>query len=96
MCPFPWTIVLPLVCEFVCVFVRDCRAKTKGTSWLLIATLQLQQRPPTLPAKVTRMASTMQLEFSQAMSDFKNMFPDMDRDVIDDDDDALLLQPLPA
>uniref|UniRef100_A0A2M4ASP7 Putative ubiquitin-conjugating enzyme n=1 Tax=Anopheles triannulatus TaxID=58253 RepID=A0A2M4ASP7_9DIPT len=29
------------------------------------------------------MASTMQLEFSQAMSDFKNMFPDMDRDVIE-------------
>ncbi|KAM7355275.1 CUE domain-containing protein 1 isoform 1-T2 [Cochliomyia hominivorax] len=29
------------------------------------------------------MASTMQLEFSQAMSDFKTMFPDMDRDVIE-------------
>ncbi|XP_058053707.1 CUE domain-containing protein 1 [Anopheles bellator] len=29
------------------------------------------------------MASTMQLEFSQAMSDFKNMFPEMDRDVIE-------------
>lgn len=29
------------------------------------------------------MASTMQLEFSQAMSDFKIMFPDMDRDVIE-------------
>jgi CUE domain len=25
----------------------------------------------------------MQLEFSQAMSDFKTMFPDMDRDVIE-------------
>lgn len=34
-----------------------------------------------LPART--MASTMQLEFSQAMSDFKNMFPDMDRDVIE-------------
>lgn len=29
------------------------------------------------------MASTMQLEFAQAMADFKNMFPDMDRDVIE-------------
>lgn len=29
------------------------------------------------------MASTMQLEFAQAMSDFKTMFPDMDRDVIE-------------
>uniref|UniRef100_A0A1B0C9E8 Putative ubiquitin-conjugating enzyme n=1 Tax=Lutzomyia longipalpis TaxID=7200 RepID=A0A1B0C9E8_LUTLO len=29
------------------------------------------------------MASTMQLEFSQAMSDFKTMFPEMDRDVIE-------------
>ncbi|XP_004519092.1 CUE domain-containing protein 1 [Ceratitis capitata] len=29
------------------------------------------------------MASTMQLEFSQAMSDFKTMFPDMDREVIE-------------
>lgn len=29
------------------------------------------------------MASTMQLEFSQAMSDFKTMFPNMDRDVIE-------------
>lgn len=29
------------------------------------------------------MASTMQLEFSQAMSDFKVMFPEMDRDVIE-------------
>ncbi|XP_013105924.1 CUE domain-containing protein 1 [Stomoxys calcitrans] len=29
------------------------------------------------------MASTMQLEFAQAMSDFKIMFPDMDRDVIE-------------
>ncbi|XP_055603403.1 CUE domain-containing protein 1 [Uranotaenia lowii] len=29
------------------------------------------------------MASTMQLEFGQAMSDFKNMFPEMDRDVIE-------------
>ncbi|GBP11754.1 CUE domain-containing protein 1 [Eumeta japonica] len=29
------------------------------------------------------MASTMQLEFSQAMSDFKTMFPDMDGDVIE-------------
>ncbi|XP_055622297.1 CUE domain-containing protein 1 [Toxorhynchites rutilus septentrionalis] len=29
------------------------------------------------------MASTMQLEFAQAMSDFKNMFPEMDRDVIE-------------
>lgn len=25
----------------------------------------------------------MQLEFAQAMADFKNMFPDMDRDVIE-------------
>ncbi|XP_067643464.1 CUE domain-containing protein 1 [Eurosta solidaginis] len=29
------------------------------------------------------MASTMQLEFSQAMSDFKTMFPDMDHEVIE-------------
>lgn len=29
------------------------------------------------------MASTMQLEFAQAMTDFKNMFPEMDRDVIE-------------
>uniref|UniRef100_A0A1L8DT60 Putative ubiquitin-conjugating enzyme n=1 Tax=Nyssomyia neivai TaxID=330878 RepID=A0A1L8DT60_9DIPT len=29
------------------------------------------------------MASTMQLEFAQAMSDFKTMFPEMDRDVIE-------------
>lgn len=29
------------------------------------------------------MASTMQLEFAQAMSDFKTMFPDMDGDVIE-------------
>ncbi|XP_053955481.1 CUE domain-containing protein 1 [Anastrepha obliqua] len=29
------------------------------------------------------MASTLQLEFSQAMSDFKTMFPDMDREVIE-------------
>lgn len=29
------------------------------------------------------MTSTMQLEFAQAMSDFKTMFPDMDRDVIE-------------
>lgn len=29
------------------------------------------------------MASTMQLEFAQAMSDFKTMFPNMDRDVIE-------------
>lgn len=29
------------------------------------------------------MASTMQLEFTQAMSDFKTMFPDMDDDVIE-------------
>lgn len=29
------------------------------------------------------MASTMQLEFAQAMADFKNMFPEMDRDVIE-------------
>lgn len=29
------------------------------------------------------MASTMQLEFSQAMLDFKTMFPDMDGDVIE-------------
>lgn len=29
------------------------------------------------------MASTMQLEFSQAMSDFKKMFPDMEGDVIE-------------
>lgn len=29
------------------------------------------------------MASTMQLEFAQAMSDFKTMFPDMDHDVIE-------------
>lgn len=33
--------------------------------------------------KQDNMASTMQLEFSQAMSDFKTMFPDMDRDVIE-------------
>lgn len=32
---------------------------------------------------LTKMASTMQLEFSQAMLDFKTMFPDMDRDVIE-------------
>lgn len=29
------------------------------------------------------MASTMQLEFAQAMSDFKTMFPDMDKEVIE-------------
>lgn len=29
------------------------------------------------------MASTLQLEFAQAMSDFKTMFPDMERDVIE-------------
>lgn len=29
------------------------------------------------------MASTMQLDFLQAMSDFTTMFPDMDRDVIE-------------
>lgn len=29
------------------------------------------------------MASTMQLEFTQAMTDFKTMFPDMDDDVIE-------------
>lgn len=29
------------------------------------------------------MASTMQLEFEQAMTDFKTMFPDMDVDVIE-------------
>lgn len=29
------------------------------------------------------MASTMQLEFSQAMSDFKTMFPDMESEVIE-------------
>lgn len=29
------------------------------------------------------MATTMQLEFDQAMSDFKKMFPDVDRDVIE-------------
>lgn len=29
------------------------------------------------------MASTMQLEFAQAMSDFKTMFPEMDKDVIE-------------
>lgn len=30
-----------------------------------------------------KMASTMQLEFTQAMTDFKTMFPDMDDDVIE-------------
>lgn len=29
------------------------------------------------------MASTMQLEFTQAMTDFKTMFPEMDDDVIE-------------
>lgn len=29
------------------------------------------------------MASTMQLEFAQAMSDFKTMFPEMDKEVIE-------------
>lgn len=29
------------------------------------------------------MASTLQLEFEQAMSDFKTMFPDMELDVIE-------------
>lgn len=29
------------------------------------------------------MASTMQLEFAQAMSDFKKMFPQMEGDVIE-------------
>ena len=29
------------------------------------------------------MASTLQLEFAQAMTDFKTMFPDMERDVIE-------------
>lgn len=29
------------------------------------------------------MASTMQLEFMQAMQDFKTMFPDMEGDVIE-------------
>lgn len=29
------------------------------------------------------MASTLQLEFAQAMSDFTTMFPDMERDVIE-------------
>lgn len=29
------------------------------------------------------MTSTLQLEFAQAMSDFKTMFPDMERDVIE-------------
>lgn len=29
------------------------------------------------------MTSTMQLEFAQAMSDFKTMFPEMDKDVIE-------------
>lgn len=32
---------------------------------------------------VTAMASTTQLEFTQAMSDFKTMFPEMDDDVIE-------------
>lgn len=31
----------------------------------------------------SRMASTMQLEFAQAMSDFKTMFPEMDKEVIE-------------
>ena len=29
------------------------------------------------------MASTMQLEFEEAMSDFKTMFPDMEKEVIE-------------
>lgn len=37
----------------------------------------------TVRSLYSKMASTMQLEFSQAMSDFKTMFPDMDRDVIE-------------
>lgn len=32
---------------------------------------------------IYQMASTLQLEFAQAMSDFKIMFPDMERDVIE-------------
>lgn len=34
-------------------------------------------------SELFEMASTMQLEFSQAMLDFKTMFPDMDGDVIE-------------
>ncbi|XP_041979468.1 uncharacterized protein LOC121733317 [Aricia agestis] len=42
-------------------------------------------RPAPRTTLVTRdeMASTMQLEFTQAMTDFKTMFPDMDDDVIE-------------
>ncbi|XP_011558856.3 CUE domain-containing protein 1 [Plutella xylostella] len=35
------------------------------------------------PAPDAAMASTMQLEFTQAMTDFKTMFPEMDDDVIE-------------
>lgn len=35
------------------------------------------------PPGAGTMASTMQLEFTQAMTDFKTMFPDMDDDVIE-------------
>lgn len=36
-----------------------------------------------VPQAAGTMASTMQLEFTQAMTDFKTMFPDMDDDVIE-------------
>lgn len=38
---------------------------------------------PAAPPPPGTMASTTQLEFTQAMSDFKTMFPDMDDDVIE-------------
>lgn len=38
---------------------------------------------PQPPERSSQMASTLQLEFAQAMSDFKTMFPDMERDVIE-------------
>lgn len=39
--------------------------------------------PATRMLRTAAMGSTMQLEFTQAMTDFKTMFPDMDDDVIE-------------
>ena len=43
---------------------------------------EIREKPESAE-RCTIMASTMQLEFAQAMADFKNMFPEMDRDVIE-------------
>lgn len=73
----------PVRCEASMYSRREPSLTPITTADVRLPRGQRSWRVPARAGRGAEMASTMQLEFTQAMTDFKTMFPDMDDDVIE-------------